>query len=142
MIFFAALTSSISLMETVVSIFRDKFGWGRKVTCLFVFGGTVLLGLPSALGFNVWKSVKVAGMSILDMFDFSANSIIMPIVALLTCLFISYVIKTKTVEEEIELSGNFKRKAMFRVMIKYVAPVFIVLILVSSVLNALNIIKI
>jgi len=142
MVMFAALTSSISLMETVVSIFRDKFGWGRKVTCLFVLVGTILLGLPCALGFSIWKNVKAAGMNILDMFDFSANSVIMPVVALLTCLFISYVIKPKTIEDEIELSGKFKRKKMFNVMIKYVAPVFIVLILVSSVLNALGIVKI
>ncbi len=142
LVLFAALTSSISLMETVVSIFRDKFGWGRKFTCLFVFIGSVLLGLPSSLGNGVWSHIKVAGMGILDMFDFSANSVIMPIVALLTCIFIGYFIKTKTLSDEIEIGFKFKSKKLFDIMIKYVCPVFIVLILVSSVLDALGIMKI
>ena len=142
MVLFAALTSSISLMETVVSIFRDKFGWGRRSTCLFVLAGSVSLGIPSALGFNVWKSVKLAGMNILDMFDFASNSVIMPIVALLTCIFVGYVLGTKVVEDEIELCGKFRRKKLFNLMIKYIAPVCIVLILVSSVLDALNIVDI
>lgn len=142
LVLFAALTSSISLMETVVSIFRDKFGWGRRLTCLIVFAGCVLIGLPSSLGFGVWSDIKLAGLSILDMFDFFSNSILMPIVALLTCIFVGYVIKPKTLCEEIELSGRFKKKKLFIVMIKYIAPICIVLILITSVLDVLGIMKI
>lgn len=142
LVLFAALTSSISLMETVVSIFRDKFGWGRKFTCIAVFIGSVLIGLPSSLGFGVWSHISVAGLTFLDMFDFLSNSILMPIVAFLTCIFIGYVIKPKTLIDEVESSGKFKRKALFSVMIKYVAPVCIILILVSSVLDVLGIVKI
>ena len=67
---------------------------------------------------------------------------IMPIVALLTCIFIGYVIKPKCLIEEIELTGEFKSKTLFTVVIKYVAPVCIVLILISSILDALGIMKI
>ena len=66
----------------------------------------------------------------------------MPITALFTCVFIGYVIKTKAITDEVELNGPFKRKALFNVMIKYIAPIFIVLILVSSVLSAFGIITI
>jgi len=142
LVLFAALTSSISLMETVVSIFRDKFGWGRKTTCVIVFIGCVVLGIPSSLGFGVWDFVSVAGMTILDMFDFFTNSVMMPVVAFLTCIFIAWVLKTKPITEEIENGGRFKRRALFEVMIKYVCPVFIVLILISSVLDAFGIFKI
>ena len=142
MVFFAALTSSISLMETVVSIFRDKFGWGRKFTCIVIFIGCVVLGIPSSLGSGAWSFVKVAGLSILDMFDFFANSILMPVVAFLTCVFIGYVIRPKAFAEEISVSGKFKSEKLFNVMIKYVAPVFIVLILISSILDVLGIAKI
>jgi NSS family neurotransmitter:Na+ symporter len=142
LVLLAALTSSISLMETVVSIFRDKFGWSRKITCLVVFFGCVVLGIPSSLGFGVWDFISLAGMSILDMFDFFTNSVMMPIVAFLTCVVVAWVLKLKPISQEIELSGKFKRKALFEVMIKYVAPVFIVLILVSSVLDAFGIFKI
>ncbi len=142
LVLFAALTSSISLMETVVSIVRDKFGWNRKVTCIVVLIFSVALGLPSSLGFGVWSNVSLGGMSILDMFDFASNSVLMPVVALLTCIFIGYVIKPKCLIEEIELTGKFRSKTLFTVVIKYIAPVCIVLILVSSVLDALGIMKI
>ncbi len=142
LVLFAALTSSISLMETVVSIFRDKFGWNRKFTCMIVFVGCVIVGLPSSLGFGVWSNISVAGLSILDMFDFFSNSILMPIVALLTCIFIGYVITPKMLTDEIEMGKPFKRKKIFVVMIKYIAPIFIVLILVSSILDVLGIVKI
>ena len=142
LVLFAALTSSISLMETVVSIVRDKFGWERKRTCLGVLIFSIVLGLPSSLGFGVLGNITLNGMSILDMFDFVSNSILMPIVALFTCIFVGYVLKPKALIEEIEVSAPFKAKTLFTVVIKYIAPVCIVLILISSVLDALGIMKI
>jgi NSS family neurotransmitter:Na+ symporter len=143
LVLFAALTSSISLMETVVSIFRDKFGWQRKTTCIFVFVMSVVLGLPSSLGFGILSNISIAGLSILDMFDFVTNSVLMPIIALLTCIFIGYVIKPESLIGEIEEGDKkFKSKKLFVIMIKYIAPIFIVLILISSVLDVLGIMKI
>lgn len=142
LVLLAALTSSISLMETVVSILRDWFGWERKITCLVVFIGCVVVGLPSSLGFGVLSSISIAGMTILDMFDFFTNSILMPIVALLTCIFVGYIIKPAALIEEIELNGKFTGRKFFTVMIQYVAPICIVLILISSILDALGIMKI
>ncbi len=141
LVFFAALTSSISLMETIVSILQDKLGWGRRRACLAVFGGSLLLGLPSTLGFGVLGDFTIAGLTFLDMFDFLSNSVLMPIVALLTCLFVGYVIKPKTLIEEMQVGGAFKSQRLFTVIIKYVAPVCIVLILISSVLDGLGIVK-
>ncbi len=142
LVLFAALTSSISLMETIVSIFMDKFKLKRKVTCLIVFAVCIALGLPSCLGFGVLGDIKILGLQFLDFFDFISNSVIMPVVALITCILVGYVIKPKAIIEEIEIGGKFKRKALFTVMIKYVAPVFIVAILVFSILETTGIIKV
>lgn len=142
MVLFAALTSSISLMETVVSVVQDKFKLNRKVTCLCVFIGSVLLGLPSSLGNGVWSNVKIIGFAFLDFFDFISNSVLMPIVALLTCIFVGYVIKPKTLIEEAELSAEFKQKKLFSIIIRYIAPICIVLILGFSVLEAFGIVKV
>lgn len=135
LVLLAALTSSISLMETVVSIFQDKFGWSRKFTSCFVFAISVVLGLPSALGFGPLSNVHIGDKTILDIFDFASNNILMPIVALLTCYFIGYVIKPKALADEIAGNHKFSRRKMFNVMIKYIAPVCILLILVSSTLS-------
>ena len=142
LVLFAALTSSISLMETVVSFLQDKFKMGRKLSCLVVFLFCMLLGLPSSLGHGVWSHVRLLGLNFLDFFDFISNSVIMPVVAFLTCIFIGYIIKPKSIADEVEISGPFKRKALFTVMIKYIAPICIILILISSVLDALGIMKI
>lgn len=141
LVFFAAVTSAISLMETIVSILMDRFHWTRKITCILVFGFVLLMGVPSSLGFGVLDFLQPLGMSILDAFDFISNSVLMPIVALLTCIFVGFVIKPKTIIEEASADGaNFKQKKLFTVVIKWIAPIILVAILISSVLNALHII--
>ncbi|MBQ7900380.1 MAG: sodium-dependent transporter [Clostridia bacterium] len=142
LVLFAALTSSISLMETVVSIVCDKTKLSRTMSCIIVFAASALMGLLSCFGYSIWSHVAIIGMPFLDFFDFVSNSVLMPVVALLTCLFIGFVIKPQTIIDEVELTGKFKRKALFRVVIKYLAPICIVLILVSSVMDALGIFKI
>ena len=137
LVLFAALTSAISLAETIISILCDKLHIKRLYSILIVFVGCILLGLPSTLGFGVWSHIMPMHMDFLTFFDFISNSVIMPIVALLTCLFISLVIKTKTIEDEVEIGGKFSGKMLFRVIIKYIAPVFLVIILISSVINGL-----
>ena len=141
MVLFAALTSSISLMETVVSIFKDKFKISRKKSCFISLLIIVALAIPSSLGFGMWDHINWNGMSILDMFDFASNSVLMPIVALLTCVFVGYIIKPKAVADEVELSGRFKRKKMFSVFIKYVAPFIVAAILICSVLQGLGVLE-
>ena len=142
LVLFAALTSAISLMETVVSIVIDKFHVKRAVACIIVFIGMMLLALPSSLGNGVWSHIQILGMDFLTFFDFISNSVIMPIVALLTCIFIGYVVKTQLVVDEVKSSSKFSREKLFVVVIKYIAPIFIVAILVSSVLSGLGIITI
>ena len=142
MVFFAALTSSISLMETVVSIFIDKLKVGRKTACVTVYLLSLALGSLSCLGYSAWSGVTLLGLQFLDFFDFISNSLIMPVVAIATCVFVGYFIKPKTVIDEVELTGTFKLKKMFSVVIKYIAPVCILVILISSVLDVLGIVKI
>jgi len=142
LVLLAALTSSISIMETIVSVLQDKFKMGRKTACFAVIGLCLALGLPSSLGNGLWADIKIIGMNFLDFFDFISNSVIMPVVALLTCFFVGYVIKPDAIAEEVEKSGTFKRKKLFYVMIKYIAPICIVLILVSSLLDIFGIMKI
>lgn len=142
LVLFAALTSSISLMETVVSIFTDKFGINRKAACFIVLGISIALGVPSSLGNGIWSGIKLIGMDFLTFFDFASNSVLMPIVALATCIFIGYVIKPKAIIEEAEIGGAFKARKLFTVVIKYIAPVCIVFILIFSVLEAFGIVKV
>ena len=142
LVLFAALTSSISLMETIVSIVQDKLHWGRRISTIVVTLFTLAVALPSSLGFGHWSGIQPLGMSFLDFFDFISNSILMPIVAFLTCIFVGFVVKPKTVIDEVKINSSFRREKLFVIMIQYIAPVCLIIILVSSILNALGIITI
>lgn len=142
LVLFAALTSSISLMETIVSIVQDKLHWGRRISTIVVTLFTLAVALPSSLGFGRWSGIQPLGMSFLDFFDFISNSILMPIVAFLTCIFVGFVVKPKMVIDEVKINSSFRREKLFVIMIQYIAPVCLIIILVSSILNALGIITI
>ena len=141
LVLFAALTSSVSLMETVVSLVSDRFGFKRKKSSLIVLGITLLIGVPTALGFGPLAALSIGGMTLLDMFDFLSNSVLMPLVALGTCIFVGWIIGPKQITDELELTKPFKKgnKTVFNVMVKYIAPICLVLILVSSVLGAFGV---
>lgn len=141
LVLFAALTSAISLAETSVSTFQDELGWSRKKCTLLV--GVIMIGLGSlsALGFSTLDFVTILGMSILDFFDFLTNSVMMPIAALATCILILRVIGVDAIAREVEHSSSFKRKKLYNFFIKYLAPICIGIILVSSILNVFGIIS-
>ncbi len=143
LVFFAALSSAISLMETIVSIFRDKFGWSRKGASIFVTVLSLALGIPASLGFGPLSFISWMNLSVLDIMDFTSNSVLMPIVAFFTCIFIGFIIKPKTLADEVKATdGTFKAEGMYTVVIKWVAPIFLVLILASSIASGLGFITI
>lgn len=142
LVLFAALTSSISLMETVVSIVHDKTRLSRRACTVLVTALVLVLGVPSCLGYGPLASVQVLGMAFLDFFDFISNSVLMPIVAFLTCVLIGHVVGTKVVSDEVEQHFSFRRKRLFEVMVRWVAPVLIVCILAGELLKITGIISI
>ena len=142
LVFLAAITSSISVMEAIVSSLMDKFRLSRTVSCLIVIGICLLMGIPSSLGNGLWADIKILGMDFLTFFDFISNSVLMPIVALCTCILIGWVIKPKAITDEITANGEkFGRKKLFHVMLRYVAPVCLIFILVSYTLAQFGVIK-
>ena len=142
LVLFAAITSSIALTESAVSTFEDELGWGRKKATVLVGVIMLVLGSLSSLGYGPLAGIKIIGMQFLDLFDFLTNSVMMPIAALLTSLLVSRVVGIDKIEDEI-IHGEsaFRRKKVFVVMIKYLCPVFAIIILLSSVANALGWIK-
>ena len=129
-------------METVVSIFMDKLKLGRRASTLIVLGISVVLGLLSSLGYSALAEVRIIGMQLLDFFDFFSNNILLPIVALLTAVFVGYVITPHAISGEVEISSKFKSRRLFGIIIRLVAPLSIVIILVSSILGVLGVMNI
>ena len=132
LVFFAALTSAISLMEAVVASFQDEFKFSRTKAILATLIICILLGVPSSMGNGAWSDFLIMGMDFLSFCDYISNNIMMPVVAVLTCVFVGFVIKPQAIIEEVELSNTFKKKKLFELSIKFFAPVCIFIILVSQ----------
>lgn len=141
MVLFAALTSSISVLEAVVSGMIDKFGMSRKKAVVSegliaaVIGAIICLGYYAKSIFYMEVDLPngAKGQQLLDVVDYLANNIFMPIVAIGTCILVGWVVKPKTVIEEATINGEkFGRKALYKIMITVVAPILLTLILLVS----------
>lgn len=141
LVLFAALTSSVSVMEAIVAGIDDKYKTGRKKAALIAYAYTIIIGILCSLGYGALSGVTIFGFSFLDFLDFISNSILMPVVGMLTCILVGFVIKPDFVISEVELNGPFRMKRFYAVMVKWIAPICIFAILISSVLEALGIIS-
>ena len=142
MVLFAALTSAISLFETCTATITEELGLNRTGSSLIVLIVSLLLGTASVFGYGVWSYVKIFGMQILDFFDFLTNSLMMPVSAFFICILVINVIGFDGISREVKLSSAFRRQPMYYVVTKYIAPFFLMIILASSIANALGFITI
>jgi len=136
LVFFAALTSCISLIESIVAVLCENGKMKRITACVIVFGIIFVLGTLSSLGFGVLSgfSFNFQGQAcgILDLFDILANNVLMPIIAIITCIFAGWCIDKNTIPTELGINNSKIKTNYFRIMIKYVAPVFILAILITG----------
>ena len=140
MVLFAALTSSVSILEAVASGIIDKTKTTRKKATLIESGIGLILGVIVCLGYNLWYFEAVlpntpAGKNaqILDIFDYASNNILMPVVAIGTCILIGWIAKPKFVIDEVTKNGErFGRRGLFIVMVKFIAPVLLFVLLLGS----------
>ncbi len=135
---FAALTSAISLTETCVSIISDGLKWSRRKSLIACILWIVLVGCFVNAGYNGLSDIRFFGMEILDFFDFISNSVLMPIVALLICVFVGWIITPKDLIEEIKLNSPFRAEKAWVVMIKVLAPILVIAILIWNIIGILS----
>ena len=137
MVLFAALTSAVSVMEAVVSSFMDEFKVGRTKATV-IEGIVALVGaVIVCLGYNkLYFDIKLpngAHAQILDIMDYISNNALMPVVAISTCILIGWVVKPDIIIDEVEKTGTkMGRKALYKVMIKWIAPILLFLLLLKS----------
>lgn len=142
LVLFAALTSAIALTECAVSTFSDQFGWSRTFGTAVTGVIMLVLGTLSCLGYGPLSFITLIGMPFLDFFDFLTNSVMMPVSALAICLLVIRYMGISKVEEEVLLNGQpFVLRKVFRFMIRFVCPVFVMIILVSSLANVFGLIQ-
>ena len=147
LVFIAAITSAISLVEVVTTFYMDKAhakgqpGNRKKYTILTCLAILVLAVIVAAdgLGSNgLWQPL---GYCWLDFMDLWSEGIMMPLGALFMCIFIGYEYKVENIAEEIEQGGNvFRTKKVYAVCCKIVVPLAMFLVLFGQ-LQSFGIIK-
>lgn len=136
LVLFAALTSSISLVEAIVAVLRENCRMKRWVACLVVFAVMIVLGILSSLGFGPLSFIHIGSKTILDIFDYAANSVLMPLVAIGTCILAGYFTDTNSLMDEMEMRRKGFRM-YYKIMIRYIAPVCMAAILISGLFLSL-----
>ncbi len=125
MVLFAAVTSSVSVMEAIVSSMMDKFHWSRKKGGIIVTTYAFIGGIIVCLGYNLlYFELPLPNGSvaqILDIMDYISNNILMPSVAILTCILIGWVVKPDVIINEVTGNGEYKfsRKGLYVVMMRF-----------------------
>jgi NSS family neurotransmitter:Na+ symporter len=140
LVLFAAVTSSVSLVEAIVAVLCEDGRMKRVTACVIVFGIVLVLGALSSLGFGVLSDVQFLGKGILDIFDLISNYVLLPIVAIITCVIVGWFIEKNFITKEIGLDKKKFLNTYFNVIVKYVAPICIFIILVSGLLSQFGVI--
>ena len=134
---FAALTSCVSVMETLVANGMELYHKPRKKMCGVVGIYSFITAVLICLGYNkLYFELKLPNGSVgqlLDVMDYISNSVMMPFIALLSTILIGWVMTPDYVIDEMQRSGEtFRRKKLYRVMIRYVAPVMMLVLFLQS----------
>ncbi len=137
MVLFAAMTSSVSIMEAVVACIMDKFHVKRVKAAAIETVIAAVVGIVVCLGYNIWYfEVKLPNggtAQILDIMDYISNNILMPLVAIGTCILVGWILKPKVVIDEVEKTGSqFGRKKLYIVMVRFVTPILLLILLLRS----------
>ena len=134
---FAALTSCVSVMETLVANCMEIFHKSRKEMCAMVGVYSLVTAVTICLGYNVFYFELTlpngSAAQLLDVMDYISNSFLMPFISLLTSILIGWVIGPKWVIDEVEKNGeHFGRAKLYSVMMRYVVPVVMLILFLTS----------
>lgn len=137
MVLFAAVTSAVSILEAITVSVMDKFHWTRKKSVCIMAATGFILSVIVCLGYNVFyfeytlPNGSVA--QVLDLFDYVSNNLLMPIVSISTCFLFGWIVKPRLLIGEMRLNGyNFHRKTLYIIMLRYVAPVMLIILLLGA----------
>lgn len=129
LIFFAAITSAIALLESVVSFAIDNLHWNRRWAVAAVGILAALAGIPSSLSYGPLKDVTIANYSIFDLVGVLTDNVLMPIGGICMCIFVGWVWGPKHIAAHIEQnSGLFRLKKAWVFCIRFLTPILILIV--------------
>jgi NSS family neurotransmitter:Na+ symporter len=138
MLFIAAITSSISMLEVIVAYLNEEFKMGRKLAIILSFAVVVVLGTMCSLSQGVMADFKIFGNNMFDFFDKLSANILLPVGGFLAVIFVGWKMKRADVEDELTSGGVHPFTRAFRnyvyFSIKYLAPIVVAIILIRGLI--------
>lgn len=134
LLFFAALSSSISLIEPAVAFLVENKNFDRKKACLYIGLMTWALGVMVALSFNVGSDITLFGKGVFDSLDYLTANIMLPIGGFFIAIFAGWLMKSKDSESELALEDPRYYK-VWKFLITYVAPVAVLIVFIKGVIG-------
>lgn len=136
LIFFAAITSAIALLEVPVSYAMDSLGWTRKKATLLIGTGVFLMGIPSALSFGLLGDITILRYSVFDFMGMLTDNILLPLGGITMCYYIGWKWHPQYLIEEIEKDGRpFKLKKLWILCIRFITPILVGIVTLTGFYN-------
>ena len=132
LLFFAAITSSISLIEPAITFVVEKFSISRVYATNILGVFTWTLGILTVLSFNELSGFKVFGMTIFDNIDYLTSKIMLPLGGLLMALFAGFIMKRAIVISE--LNSNILLANIWFILLKIFSPILLIIIFVNGII--------
>ena len=132
LLFFAAITSSISLIEPAITFVVEKFSLSRVYATNILGVFTWTLGILTVLSFNELSSFKIFGMTIFDNIDYLTSKIMLPFGGLLMALFAGFIMKRAIVISE--LNSNIILANIWFILLKIFSPILLIIIFVNGII--------
>ena len=130
LLFFAAITSSISLIEPAISFLIEKYSFSRAEATIRLSSLTWFIGIGTLLSFNYLSGVTFFEMTFFDLLDSFTSKVMLPLGGLLMAIFVGFIVKKKIVYEELEMNKTLFN--FWRFIIKFIAPVAVTLIFING----------
>lgn len=131
---FAALTSSISILEPVSQFLENKTSMGRKTSTLVGAIATWAVGILACLASNVLSDVHILpGKNIFDSLDYATSKIMLPLVGLGTVIFMGWKVNQKSIQDELGLFGT--KWKLWEIIVKFIAPIAIVIVFIAQLMD-------
>lgn len=135
LVLFAALTSSISMLEVCVSYFVDEKGANRRSASIIIAAIIYVVGMPASLSMGPWSDLHILGsLNFFDFYDKLTSNILLTSGGLLLSIFVGWIWGADNAIAEIESDGvKFVLAPVWKLLIKFVVPPAVFIVLLNSI---------
>ncbi len=136
LMFFAAVTSAIALLECVLSSVLEKTKWNRRRAAILIGTAIFLLGVPSALSSGPLAGVSILNYSVFDFVQMLTDNILMPVGGVMMCIFVGWIWGPQHVVDEVEKNGvRFKLKKAWLFCVRFITPILVLIVTITGFIS-------